>query len=146
MDESPRERDVRRVEGHRVEVRVAEQQMAAGAQHACDFFQEGLLVRQALEHVVADRRREASVSERQRPVQVGCYEPHVRVQGDALEQFGHLPLDTDELDRRAKALEQRSHRRPGSTAEIDHGPCVADGKDRCEVAMRFGAGLHRGAP
>ena len=45
MDEPAREIEVRGVEHHRVEIRVAQHQMAASAQHACDLFQEGVLVR-----------------------------------------------------------------------------------------------------
>ena len=143
MDEPSREVNVRGVEDHRVEVCVAEQQVPVWAKQARDLPQEPTLIREALEHVVADRRIDATVLERQRGPQVGAHEPDMRIASEELRRFS---LNSDELDPGAESLAQRLQRLSAATAQIHDRSRAFDGQCRGEPAISDGDGDHAMQP
>jgi hypothetical protein len=116
VHEPAREVELGGGEHDRVVVGVAEQQVAAGREHARDLGQERVGGGQRLQRVVADRAAEAAVLERQRLVEVGDDRGH----GERRVQLRLAPLDPDELEARPEALAQRRQRGALATSEIGH--------------------------
>jgi hypothetical protein len=119
VHEPAREVQLGGAEDDRVEVVVAEQEVAARCEHAGDLAEEGVDGQQGLERVVADRRADAGVLERQRLVEVGDHRLQARIGGERGLELRLAPLDADQLDLGPEPLAQRGERQPAAAAEVD---------------------------